>query len=210
MREGAQNRRGRYDRAGEAHFDGLSAFHKSLRGSDVDAVLYWMARMLDGGEDPLFIARRITRFAVEDIGMADPNAVQQALAAWDVYERLGSPEGELALAQAVVYLSTAPKSIGVHRGFDRALAEARRTGSLMPPAHILNAPTGLMKDLGYGAGYQYDPDTEEGFSGANFFPDEMERRVFYKPRGEGHEEKIKARLERWAAMRARIQADGSD
>ncbi|GGF20960.1 replication-associated recombination protein A [Williamsia phyllosphaerae] len=196
-----QKRAPLYDKSQEGHYNLISALHKSMRGSDPDAALYWLARMLDGGEDPLFIARRITRFAVEDIGMADPNAVQQALAAWDVYERLGSPEGELALAQAVVYLSTAPKSIGVHRGFDRALAEARRTGSLMPPAHILNAPTGLMKDLGYGAGYQYDPDTDTGFSGANYFPDGMPRRTFYEPTADGYERTVAERLRRWSELR---------
>ena len=142
-----------------------------MRGSDPDAALYWLARMLDGGEDPLYVARRLVRFANEDIGMADPHAVQQALAAWDVYERLGSPEGELAIAQAVVYLATAPKSIAVYRGFNAAHRAARRTGSLMPPAHILNAPTRLMKDLGYGKDYQYDPDTADGFSGADYFPE---------------------------------------
>ncbi|WP_449374647.1 AAA family ATPase [Arthrobacter psychrolactophilus] len=172
-----------------------------MRGSDPDAALYWLARMLDGGEDPLFIARRITRFATEDIGMADPNAVQQALAAWDVYERLGSPEGELAIAQAVVYLATAPKSIGVYRAFDKARAAAKRTGSLMPPAHILNAPTRLMKDLGYGDGYQYDPDTETGFSGANYFPDGLPREQFYEPTAIGYERAITERLRHWSQLR---------
>jgi putative ATPase len=172
-----------------------------MRGSDPDAALYWLARMLDGGEDPLFIARRITRFATEDIGMADPNAVQQALAAWDVYERLGSPEGELAIAQAVLYLATAPKSIGVYRGFNKARAAARGTGSLMPPAHILNAPTRLMKDLGYGKGYQYDPDTDTGFSGADYFPDGMPRQTFYEPTTNGYERAISERLRHWAQLR---------
>jgi putative ATPase len=171
-----------YDKSQEGHYNLISALHKSMRGSDPDAALYWLARMLDGGEDPLFIARRISRFANEDIGMADPHAVQQALAAWDVYERLGSPEGELAIAQAVLYLATAPKSIGVYRAFTTAHAAAKRTGSLMPPAHILNAPTRLMKDLGYGKGYQYDPDTETGFSGASYFPDDMPRQTFYELR----------------------------
>ncbi|MEU0069824.1 hypothetical protein ABZ027_09845 [Streptomyces sp. NPDC006332] len=176
-----------------------------MRGSDPDAALYWLARMLDGGEDPLFIARRLTRFANEDIGMADPHAVQQTLAAWDVYERLGSPEGELAIAQAVVYLATAPKSIAVYRGFNAANRAARRTGSLMPPAHILNAPTRLMKDLGYGKGYQYDPDTADGFSGADYFPENMSRETYYEPTRNGYEAQIAERLRQWAALRARRQ-----
>ena len=196
-----QKRAPLYDKSQEGHYNLISALHKSMRGSDPDAALYWLARMLDGGEDPLFIARRITRFATEDIGMADPHAVQQALAAWDVYERLGSPEGELAIAQAVVYLATAPKSIGVYRGFDKARAAAKRTGSLMPPAHILNAPTRLMKDLGYGNGYQYDPDTETGFSGADYFPDGMPRETFYEPTAGGYERVISERLRHWAELR---------
>jgi putative ATPase len=205
-----QRRAPAYDKSREEHYNLISALHKSVRGSDPDAALYWLARMLNGGEDPLYLARRIVRMAVEDIGEADPLSILVANAAKDTYDFLGSPEGELALAQAVVHLATAPKSVGVYEAFKAAKRAAAETGSLMPPAHIRNAPTKLMKQLGYGKGYQYDPDTEEGFSGANFFPDEMERRTFYAPRGEGHEEKIKARLERWAAMRARIQADGSD
>ena len=196
-----QRRAPLYDKSQEGHYNLISALHKSMRGSDPDAALYWLARMLDGGEDPLFIARRITRFATEDIGMADPGAVQQALAAWDVYDRLGSPEGELAIAQAVVYLATAPKSVGVYRGFTRAAAAARTTGSLMPPAHILNAPTRLMKDLGYGQGYQYDPDTETGFSGANYFPDSMGRQTFYEPTTNGYERSITDRLNHWKQLR---------
>lgn len=196
-----QKRAPLYDKSQESHYNLISALHKSMRGSDPDAALYWLARMLDGGEDPLFIARRITRFATEDIGMADPNAVQQALAAWDVYDRLGSPEGELAIAQAVIYLATAPKSIGVYRGFNKAQAAAKRTGSLMPPGHILNAPTRLMKDLGYGEGYQYDPDTETGFSGANYFPDGLPREEFYEPTTLGYERAITERLRHWAQLR---------
>ncbi|TDP38068.1 replication-associated recombination protein A [Nocardia ignorata] len=196
-----QKRAPLYDKSQEGHYNLISALHKSMRGSDPDAALYWLARMLDGGEDLLFIARRITRFATEDIGLADPAAVQQALAAWDVYERLGSPEGELAIAQAVLYLATAPKSIGVYRGFGKARAAAKRTGSLMPPAHILNAPTRLMKDLGYGANYQYDPDTETGFSGANYFPDGMPRQTFYEPTAGGYEAVITERLRHWARLR---------
>jgi len=200
-----QKRASAYDKSREEHYNLISALHKSVRGSDPDAALYWLARMLNGGEDPLYLARRIVRMAVEDIGEADPLSIMVANAAKDTYDFLGSPEGELALAQAVVHLATAPKSVGVYEAFKAAKRAAHETGSLMPPAHIRNAPTKLMKSLGYGKGYQYDPDTPEGFSGANFFPDEMERRTFYKPKGEGHEEKIKARLERWAAMRARMQ-----
>ena len=200
-----QKRAPAYDKSREEHYNLISALHKSVRGSDPDAALYWLARMLNGGEDPLYLARRIVRMAVEDIGEADPLSIMVANAAKDTYDFLGSPEGELALAQAVVHLATAPKSVGVYEAFKAAKRAAHETGSLMPPAHIRNAPTKLMKSLGYGKGYQYDPDTPEGFSGANFFPDEMERRTFYKPKGEGHEEKVKARLERWAAMRARVQ-----
>jgi putative ATPase len=201
-----QRRAPLYDKTQEGHYNLISALHKSMRGSDPDAALYWLARMLDGGEDPLFIARRITRFATEDIGMADPAAVQQALAAWDVYERLGSPEGELAIAQAVLYLATAPKSVGVYRGFNKAHAAARRTGSLMPPAHILNAPTRLMKDLGYGKDYQYDPDTDTGFSGADYFPDDMPRETFYEPTTGGYERAITERLRHWQQLRSDREA----
>jgi putative ATPase len=197
-----QKRAPAYDKSREEHYNLISALHKSVRGSDPDAALYWLARMLNGGEDPLYLARRIVRMAVEDIGEADPLSLLVANAARDTYDFLGSPEGELALAQAVVHLATAPKSVGVYEAYKAAQKAARETGSLMPPAHIRNAATSLMKSLGYGKGYQYDPDTPEGFSGANYFPDGMERRVFYAPKGEGHEEKVKARLERWAAMRA--------
>jgi putative ATPase len=199
-----------YDKAQEGHYNLISALHKSMRGSDPDAALYWLARMLDGGEDPLYIARRIVRFASEDVGIADPNAIQQALAAWDVYERLGSPEGELAIAQAVVYLATAPKSIAVYRGLNAATRAARETGSLMPPAHILNAPTRLMKDIGYGRGYQYDPDAEEGFSGADYFPEGMERTTFYRPTDNGYEQQVRQRLRRWAQMRTDRHEDRPD
>jgi putative ATPase len=196
-----QQRAPQYDKAQEGHYNLISALHKSMRGSDPDAALYWLARMLEGGEDPLFIARRIVRFASEDVGIADPEAVHQALAAWDVYERLGSPEGELAIAQAVVYLATAPKSIAVYRGLGQATQAAKDTGSLAPPAHILNAPTRLMKDLGYGEGYEYDPDTPGGFSGADFFPDGMERRRFYRPTDNGNEQVVAERLARWDRLR---------
>ncbi|MCA3716796.1 MAG: replication-associated recombination protein A [Brevundimonas sp.] len=197
-----QKRAPAYDKSREEHYNLISALHKSVRGSDPDAALYWLARMLNGGEDPLYLARRIVRMAVEDIGQADPLSLLVANAAKDTYDFLGSPEGELALAQAVVHLATAPKSVAVYEAYKAASKAARETGSLMPPAHIRNAPTKLMKSLGYGAGYQYDPSTEDGFSGANYFPDGMERRTFYAPKGEGHEEKVKARLERWAALRA--------
>ncbi|WP_426051743.1 replication-associated recombination protein A [Brevundimonas sp. SL161] len=205
-----QRRAPAYDKSREEHYNLISALHKSVRGSDPDAALYWLARMLNGGEDPLYLARRIVRMAVEDIGEADPLSIMVANAAKDTYDFLGSPEGELALAQAVVHLATAPKSVAVYEAFKAAKKAAAETGSLMPPAHIRNAPTKLMKQLGYGKGYQYDPSTEEGFSGANFFPDEMERRTFYSPRGQGHEEKIKSRLERWAQMRAEIAGKASD
>jgi putative ATPase len=208
-----QQRAPQYDKAQEGHYNLISALHKSMRGSDPDAALYWLARMLEGGEDPLFIARRIVRFASEDVGLADPEAVHQALAAWDVYERLGSPEGELAIAQAVVYLATAPKSIAVYRGLGQATKAAKETGSLAPPAHILNAPTRLMKDLGYGEGYEYDPDTPGGFSGADFFPDGMERRRFYRPTTNGDERAVAERVEEWdrlRAERARREQDGQD
>jgi putative ATPase len=198
-----QKRSPAYDKDREEHYNLISALHKSVRGSDPDAALYWLARMLQGGEDPLFIARRLVRMAVEDIGEADPLSLLVANAAKETYDFLGSPEGELALAQTVVHLATAPKSVGVYKAFGAAMKAAKETGSLTPPAHIRNAPTRLMKELGYGAGYQYDPDTPEGFSGQNYFPDGMERRVFYAPKGEGHEAKLKERLSRWAQLRAK-------
>ncbi len=191
-----------YDKDREEHYNLISALHKSLRGSDPDAALYWFARMLGGGEDPRYIARRLTRFAAEDIGMADPAALGMTLAAWETYERLGSPEGELALAQAVVYLGTAPKSNAVYAAFGQARRAAKATGSLMPPAHILNAPTKLMRDLGYGAGYAYDHDEAEAFSGQNYFPDGMAREQFYRPRDRGFEREIGKRLDYWARLRA--------
>lgn len=201
-----QKRSPAYDKDREEHYNLISALHKSIRGSDPDAALYWLARMLTGGEDPLFIARRLIRAAAEDIGEADPMSLVLANAAKDTYDFLGSPEGEIALAQLVVHLAAAPKSNAVYKAFGAAMKAAKETGSLMPPAHIRNAPTRLMRDLGYGKGYAYDHDAPEGFSGQNYFPDEMERRVFYQPRGEGAEARIKERLERWAAMR---QARGS-
>ena len=200
-----QKRAPAYDKSREEHYNLISALHKSVRGSDPDAALYWLARMLNGGEDPLYLARRIVRMAVEDIGEADPLSLMVANAAKDTYDFLGSPEGELALAQAVVHLATAPKSVAVYKAYKAAARAARETGSLMPPANIRNAPTKLMKSLGYGEGYQYDPDAEDGFSGANYFPEGMERRTFYDPPGEGHEAKIRDRLDRWAALRAAKQ-----
>ena len=197
-----------YDKSREEHYNLISALHKSMRGSDPDAALYWLARMLGGGEDPLYVARRLVRFASEDVGMADPAALRMTLAAWDAYERLGSPEGELAIAQAVVYLATAPKSIAIYRGYGRAARLARETGSLMPPTHILNAPTRLMKELGYGEGYEYDPDTADGFSGADYLPDGVERRPLYEPTANGHERHIRERLEYWKSLRARKRGKG--
>ena len=198
-----QKRSPAYDKAREEHYNLISALHKSIRGSDPDAALYWLARMLAGGEDPLFIARRLIRAAAEDIGGADPMALVLANAAKDTYDFLGSPEGEIALAQLVVHLAAAPKSNAVYKAFGAAQAAARETGSLMPPSHILNAPTRLMKDLGYGKGYAYDHDAESGFSGQNYFPDGMARREFYKPAGRGAEARVKERLEFWAAERAK-------
>ena len=190
-----------YDKDREEHYNLISALHKSMRGSDADAALYWFARMLTGGEDPRYIARRITRFAAEDIGMADPQALPQAIAGWETYERLGSPEGELALAQVIVYLATAPKSNAVYTAFGAAKRAAKDTGSLMPPAHILNAPTKLMQELGYGAGYNYDHEAEDAFSGQNYFPDGMDRVQLYNPRDRGFEREIAKRLAYWAKLR---------
>ncbi len=196
-----QRRLPNYDKSGEGHYNLISALHKSLRGSDVDAALYWLARMIQGGEDVKYILRRLTRFASEDVGMADPQALVQAISAWNSYERLGSPEGDLAVAGLVVYLATAPKSIGVYRAWGRVQKTAKQTATKMPPMHILNAPTKLMGELGYGAGYQYDPDTEDGFSGQNYFPDGMQREVFYKPFERGFEREIKKRLDYWNDLR---------
>ncbi len=198
-----QRRMPLYDKSREEHYNLISALHKSVRGSDPDAALYWLARMLAGGEQPLYIARRVVRMAIEDISLADPEAVHQALAAKDVYEFLGSPEGELALAQAVVYMATAPKSNAVYRAFPAAKRAAQEHGSLMPPAHILNAPTKMMKNLGYGAGYHYDHDAEDSFSGQNYFPDEMAREQFYVPKETGFEREIAKRLDYWSKLRAK-------
>jgi putative ATPase len=201
-----QRRAPLYDKAQEGHYNLISALHKSLRGSDTDAALYWLARMLAGGEDPIYILRRLTRAAVEDIGLADPQAIVQALASWDTYDRLGSPEGELAIAQCVIYLATAPKSNAGYQAYGEARAMARETGSLMPPMHILNAPTRLMRNLGYGKGYVYDHATEEGFSGQNYFPEGVARRNFYQPGERGFEREIRKRLEYWDKLRQRAAA----
>ncbi|MCC7166956.1 MAG: replication-associated recombination protein A [Rhodospirillales bacterium] len=206
LAETVQRRLPLYDKAQEGHYNLISALHKSLRGSDTDAALYWLARMLAGGEDPRFIARRLTRFAYEDVGLADPNAALQAIAAWETYERLGSPEGELALVQLVIYLGTAPKSNAAYVAEKAAMRAAKETGSLMPPLHILNAPTRLMKEIGYGHGYEYDHDAPEAFSGQNYFPDGLARKSFYHPRERGFERDIKKRLEYWEKLRRERQA----
>ena len=202
LSQAVQRRAPIYDKGQEEHYNLISALHKSLRGSDTDAALYWMARMLAGGEDPNYIARRLVRFAVEDIGLADPDALPQAIAAWEAYQRLGSPEGELALAQAVIYLGTAPKSNAGYTAYGASVRAARETGSLAPPAHILNAPTSLMKNLGYGKGYAYDHDAPDAFSGQNYFPEGMERQRFYRPKQRGFEREVAKRLEYWDKLRS--------
>jgi putative ATPase len=198
MRRAAQ-----YDKGGDSHYNLISALHKSVRGSDPDAALYWFARMLEGGEDPRYLARRITRMAVEDIGLADPQAQAVCLQSWETFERLGSPEGELALAQALTYLALAPKSNAAYVAYKAARNAAKQTGSEPPPKHILNAPTSLMKDQGYGAGYAYDHDAEDGFSGQNYFPDTMQRPEFYAPVERGHERELKKRVDYFAKLRAK-------
>ncbi len=201
-----QHRAPVYDKDREGHYNLISALHKSLRGSDTDAALYWAARMIEGGEDPLYLLRRLTRFATEDIGLADPQALPMAISAWDTYERLGSPEGELAIAELVIYLGTAPKSNSSYRAWSAAQHAAKQFGSLMPPPHILNAPTKLMKDIGYGDGYQYDHDTPEAFSGQNYFPEKMGRRRFYDPPERGFEREIRRRLAYWDRLRQQKNA----
>jgi putative ATPase len=196
-----QKRAPSYDKDREEHYNLISAWHKATRGSDPDAALYWFCRMLEGGEDPLFLARRMIRAASEDVGLADPTALMICNEAAVAYERLGSPEGELALAQACIHLATAPKSNAAYVAYKAARAAARETGSLMPPAHILNSPTGMMKQLGYGSGYQYDHDAADSFSGQNYFPNEMERQEFYQPKGAGREAAIREKLEQWAKLR---------
>ncbi|MGE0852157.1 MAG: replication-associated recombination protein A [Hyphomicrobiaceae bacterium] len=202
LTELVQRRAPLYDKSRDGHYNLISALHKSVRGSDPDAALYWLARMLVGGEDRLYLARRLVRMAIEDIGLADPQAVVQALAAKEAFDFLGSPEGELALAQTVVYLATAPKSNAAYVAFGAAMRSAKESGSLAPPKHILNAPTRLMKEEGYGAGYDYDHDTADAFSGQNYFPDGMPREQFYDPPGRGFEAEIRKRLEYWAKLRA--------
>jgi putative ATPase len=196
-----QRRAPLYDKSQDGHYNLISALHKSVRGSDPDAALYYLARMLDAGEQPLYIGRRLVRMAMEDIGLADPQALVVALAAKDAFDYLGSPEGELALAEAAVYLATAPKSIAVYRAFGAAQATAREHGSLTPPKIILNAPTGLMKREGYGSGYRYDPDEPDSFSGQDYFPEALGRQTFYDPPERGYEREVRKRLDYWAKLR---------
>jgi len=196
-----QKRAPAYDKSREEHYNLVSALHKSIRGSDPDAALYWLARMLTGGEDPMFLARRLVRMASEDIGMADPTALLVANAAKDAFHFLGSPEGELALAHAVIHLATAPKSNAAYKAFKGAMRAAQETGSLAPPDHIMNAPTSMMKEMGRGAGYAYDHDAKDGFSGQNYFPDGMARPSFYQPTERGREAAIGERLARFAELR---------
>jgi putative ATPase len=202
-----QRRAPLYDKSRDGHYNLISALHKAVRGSDPDAALYWLCRMLDGGEDRLFLARRLVRMAVEDIGLADPQAITQALAAKDTYDFLGSPEGELALAQAAIYLATAPKSNAAYVAYKGAMRAAKEHGSLSPPKHILNAPTKLMEEQGYGSGYEYDHNAEEGFSGQTYFPDGMKREQFYDPPERGFEREIRKRLAYWAARREKRQQE---
>ena len=203
LTELVQRRAPLYDKSRDGHYNLISALHKAVRGSDPDAALYWLARMLDGGEDRLYVARRLVRMAIEDIGLADPQALVQALSAKDAFDFLGSPEGELGLAQTVVYLATAPKSNAAYAAFGAAMRSAKEHGSLAPPKHILNAPTRFMKEEGYGSGYEYDHSTAEAFSGQNYFPDGMAREQFYAPPGRGFEAEIRKRLEYWAKLRAK-------
>ena len=205
-----QHRAPIYDKDREGHYNLISALHKSLRGSDTDAALYWAARMLEGGEDPLYLLRRLTRFAMEDVSLADPQALPMAIAAWDAYERLGSPEGDLALAELIIYLGTAPKSNSAETAWNKARKAASEYASLTPPAHILNAPTRLMKEIGYGKGYVYDHDTPEAFSGQNYFPDSMPRIRFYNPPERGFEREILRRLRYWDRLRAEKQKKAGD
>jgi len=210
LQEVLQRRAPIYDKSADGHYNLISALHKSVRGSDPDAALYYLARMLEAGEDPLFLARRVVRMAVEDVGLADPQALIIANAAKDAYDFLGSPEGELALAQAVIYVATAPKSNAAYMAYKAACALAREAGSLLPPKHILNAPTALMKDQGYGDAYQYDHDTAEGFSGQDYFPENLGRKVFYDPPERGFERELRKRLDYWAKLRNRKAAHGDE
>jgi putative ATPase len=201
LMEIVQRRAPIYDKSQDGHYNLISALHKSVRGSDPDASLYYLARMLDAGEDPLYIARRVVRMAIEDIGLADPQALVVANAAKDAYDFLGSPEGELALAQAVIYVATAPKSNAAYLAYGRAMRTAKEAGSLLPPKHILNAPTKLMQEEGYSAGYEYDHDAQEAFSGQDYFPEQLGRQTFYEPVERGFEREIRKRLEYWAKLR---------
>ena len=210
LAQAVQRRMPIYDKSQDSHYNLISALHKSLRGSDTDAALYWFERMILGGEDPHYIARRLVRFAVEDIGLADPQALNQAMAAWQAFDRLGQPEGELALVQCVIYLACAPKSNGAYKAEKSAKTAARQTGSLEPPKHILNAPTGMMKDLGYGAGYDYDHNTAEGFSGQDYFPDEMKRARFYEPGERGFEREIGKRITYWDKLREKKEKENEE
>ena len=203
MSDALQRRMPLYDKSQDAHYNLISALHKSLRGSDVNAALYWLARMLAGGEDPNYILRRLVRFATEDIGMADPVALSQAVAAWQAFERVGSPEGDLAIAQCTIYLATAPKSNGVYKAFEHASGTAKESGSLLPPKHILNAPTSMMKGLGYGDGYVYDHGVDGAFTGQNYFPAELSEQRFYEPSERGFEKEIKKRLDYWLKLKKR-------
>ena len=203
-----QRRAPMYDKSRDEHYNLISALHKSLRGSDADAALYWLARMLIGGEDMAYILRRLTRFASEDIGLADPQALPLALASWDAYDRLGSPEGDLAIVECVLYLATAPKSNAIYKAEKAAKRAAQETGSLMPPMHILNAPTKLMGELGYGAEYAYDHDAKDGFSGQNYFPEGMDRQRFYRPAERGFEREISKRVAYWDKLRGQRGEDG--
>ncbi len=196
-----QRRAPLYDKGQDGHYNLISALHKSVRGSDPDAALYYLARMLDAGEQPLYIGRRLVRMAMEDIGLADPQALVVALAAKDAFDYLGSPEGDLALAEAAVYLATAPKSVAVYKAFGAAMRDAKEGGSLTPPKIILNAPTKLMKSEGYGSGYRYDPDEPDSFSGQNYFPEALGRRAYYDPPERGFEREVRKRLEYWAKLR---------
>ena len=202
LQEILQRRAPIYDKSADGHYNLISALHKAVRGSDPDAALYYLARMLDAGEDPLYLARRVVRMAVEDIGLADPQALVIAIAAKDAYDFLGSPEGELAIAAAVVYVATAPKSTAVYAAFGAAKRTAKEAGSLLPPKHVLNAPTRLMQEEGYGAGYEYDHETPEAFSGQDYFPESLGRQSFYNPPERGFEREIRKRLEYWAKLRA--------
>ncbi len=201
LQEVVQRRAPIYDKSQDGHYNLISALHKSVRGSDADAALYSLCRMLDAGEDPLYLARRVVRMAVEDIGLADPQALLVANAAKDAYDFLGSPEGELAIAEAVIYVATAPKSNATYAAFGEAMRTAKEAGSLLPPKHILNAPTKLMKSEGYGAGYEYDHDEADAFSGQDYFPEQLGRRQFYDPPERGFEREIRKRLEYWAKLR---------